>query len=299
MKPLDPSTVIAFLAAHLGGQIEGAEELTGGDWSRAFGFRHEGRDLVVRFGDFPDDFEKDRVAARLLSGRLPVPKVLELGTAFDAHFCISERAFGTMLDQLDAPSMHRVIPAVLDLLDGLRETDVAPWTEKFGASNSTWAEQLLSVDGENDRVFGWHDNLKRSLSGIEPFEKGLRYLHQHIHICPERSNLLHTDLLHMNVLVADDRIVAVIDWGCASLGDFLYELAMFTFYSHRFPAMDRIDWLSRARAHFESIGLIVPNLLERLRLYEIHIGLTNLAYNAFREDWDEVAAHSELILNRL
>lgn len=54
MTPPEPTTVGpdeagAFLAEHLGHTVI-VELLGAGMWSRAFAFRHDGRDLVARFG---------------------------------------------------------------------------------------------------------------------------------------------------------------------------------------------------------------------------------------------------------
>ena len=88
-QPLNPEAVNAFLTEHLGG-IGELTELRGGEWSQAFAFRRGGRDLVARFGDHVDDFEKDRAAFAFSCAGLPVPEVLEIGIGPGFHFCISE-----------------------------------------------------------------------------------------------------------------------------------------------------------------------------------------------------------------
>jgi thiamine kinase-like enzyme len=40
-----------------------------------------------------------------------------------------------------------------------------------------------------------------------------------------QGHLVHSDLLHYNVLVAADRVTAVLDWGSSLYGDFLFDLA--------------------------------------------------------------------------
>ena len=87
------------------------------------------------------------------------------------------------------------------------------------------------------------------------------------------------------MLVADDRISAVIDWGCAMYGDFLYDLAWFEFWSPWYPAWRGIDFRREAARHYESIGLAVPRFEQRLTACQIHIGLAAQAYNAFKERW--------------
>ena len=55
----------------------------------------------------------------------------------------------------------------------------------------------------------------------------------------QERHLIHSDLLNYNVLVADGRISAVIDWGCAMYGDFLYDLAWFEFWAPWYAGLAR------------------------------------------------------------
>ena len=73
-------------------------------------------------------------------------------------------------------------------------------------------------------------------------------------------------------------------------GDFLYDIAWLVFWSPWYPAWQGIDFWEEAVRHFEAIGLDVPHVEERLRCYQIHIGLDSLKYNAFMERWDNLEA---------
>ena len=106
--------------------------------------------------------------------------------------------------------------------------------------------------------------------------------------CPEERALFHDDLINRNVLVDGDRISAVLDWGTSKYGDFLYDIANFVFYRPWFPAWRNIDFAAEARAHYDAIGLAVPNFAERLTCYCLRIALEGVAYSAFRNRWDEV-----------
>ena len=59
--------------------------------------------------------------------------------------------------------------------------------------------------------------------------------------------------------------------------------------------MKGIDFRKEALRHYAKIGLKVSDFEERIRCYEIHIGLDSLVYGSFRENWDfveEVAKHT-------
>jgi hygromycin-B 4-O-kinase len=213
----------------------------------------------------------------------------------DGYFCLSERAYGAMLESQETPEMLGLVPAVFRMLDALRETDIrnstgfGGWHADGNAPYASWQEYLLSVDEETERVHGWHENMAQSPISTAPYDTALAYLKSHIHHCPDARHLLHTDLLHFNVLVGDTNINAIVDWGNARYGDFLYELAAFTFYAPWYPTMQGIDWRERAREHYQTIGYNIPHFDERLHCCEVHIGLDGMAYNAFTQRWDHFA----------
>jgi hygromycin-B 4-O-kinase len=105
---------------------------------------------------------------------------------------------------------------------------------------------------------------------------------------PNDRYLVHADLLNNNLFAHEDRISGVIDWGNAHFGDFLYDLAVLAFWAPWYPAMNGIDWQSEGARHYEAIGLDVPQNNERLRAYQLRIGLDHIAYNAFKERWREL-----------
>src|ERR1700722_15996092 len=96
-------------------------ELGGGDWSRAFSFQLDGRDLVARFGPYGEDFAKDQQAMAFAGPDLPVPEVLEAGRALGGAYAISQRCHGAFLETLDEAGWRRLLPALLRGLDTLRQ----------------------------------------------------------------------------------------------------------------------------------------------------------------------------------
>jgi hypothetical protein len=67
-------------------------------------------------------------------------------------------------------------------------------------------------------------------------------------------------------------------------GDFLYEVAWFTFWAPWHAGLAAIDFRSAILRHYQAAGLDVPRFDERLRCYELHVGLTHLAYCTFTGD---------------
>lgn len=145
----------AFLVERFGFGVDGVELIGEGAWSRCFGFSHNGSELVARFGRHADDFGRDRLAARFAARNLPIPQVIEIGQAFGAWYCISTRARGTPLEQLDAAGWQATMPAVLSTLDALRSSDISSttgygdWNQVGNAPHSTWADFLAAVDQDS------------------------------------------------------------------------------------------------------------------------------------------------------
>ncbi|MDA0366201.1 MAG: aminoglycoside phosphotransferase family protein [Chloroflexi bacterium] len=256
---------------------------------------------MVRLSLTDEDFAKDRVASGFATRDLPVPRLLELGQALDRYFAISERAPGRPLDELSAAEMRAVLPSLLGALDVIRETDLTGtagwgrWSRSGDAPSASWSSFLLDVangPGPTSRIQGWRERLDASPTGSGPFDRAFNHLRELCALLPEVRCLVHADLLNRNVLVSGSAVSAVLDWGNAMYGDFLYDVAWLHFWSPWFPQWAGIDFVATARRHFAAVGVDVPDFEVRLRACLVHIGLDGQAYSAFKGRGDEVEATS-------
>jgi hygromycin-B 4-O-kinase len=296
MEKIHPSIteIGIFLEEHALG-FSDLQSIGLGEWSLAYQYRHKEKQYVIRLSTFDEDFRKDMFAYRFSTENLPIPKIIQFGRAFDGFYAISEKALGVAIDLLDEEEMKKVVPSVVNILDGLRLADVSD-TSGFGAWGadgngrySSWKEFLLTIkqDDPQHRIFGWRDKLKTTF-GVARFDALYGQLATMVVEVPEKRYLIHADLLHYNLLVDQNQVSAVIDWGCAQYGDFLYDLAWFTFWSSWHPAMEKIDFKKVVYQHYKDIGLEVLGLETRLKAYELHIGLDAIAYSSFIENWEQV-----------
>ena len=289
-EPLALATVRSFLERRFPA-VDDLSRFQRGEWSSAFGFRAARRELVVRFGRYGDDYAKDRRAAGWAGPDLPIPRVLELGEAFEGFYAVSERVRGLDLDALDAAGYARILPALFRALDALRRVELPGsgfgiWRpDDASAPYRTWQEFLLSVAHRDDaRIHGWRAVLASVPGAQASFDAAYARLEELVAVCPDRRGLVHGDLLAGNVLVDGERLTGVLDWANSLAGDPLYDVAWLTFWAPWHPGLDPTRVRALARELFGG-----PGFEERLQCYEVHIGLDAQQYNAFTRRWSELA----------
>ena len=285
-----------FLVAHVGPSVAAVELVGEGAWSRCFGYRHRGDDLVIRFGQTLEFFEKDRRATAFAGPGLPVPTVHEIGPAFDGHFAISARVRGEPLENLPAAQWPAMVPNLLTVLDALRTADVSDtsgwgsWDATGQGTQPSWRDFLLHVgdDLPGERTYGWREKLAASPVQDDVFPEGFALVAALAEAAPPERYLVHADLVNRNVLVDDGRITGVFDWGCGLYGDFLYELAWLKFWSPWYPGLASRDIVEDVRRHLTERGVAVPDFDARLRGCLLHVGLNHHAWCVTVEDFDSL-----------
>jgi fructosamine-3-kinase len=303
-----------FLAGQYGdGAVEEPRPLGGGFWSSAYAFDHAGRELVVRFGANQDWFEAERAAMAFASSELPVPEVVEIGDAFAGAYVISLRHHGINLEDVRPDQSDAAGPLVGSLLAALFTVGKSPdlavgWHWRPRRSDLTWRGWLWErlVDDPSQEVHGWRAAIAAQRHIDDVYRAAEARLGHLIDACPERRDLVHGDLLHANVLVAEDasRPTAVFSWKCSLRGDFLFDTAWCTFcsaiWSPGIAATDPWD-LVRREPSIRGDAEAWVDASERHHCYELHIGLTALAWNVWVGDPEaqsQIATQLAVVLER-
>lgn len=288
-RALTIEEVQAFLEARYG-PVEGLEQLGGGFWSAAYGFRTADRELVVRFGSDRAWFEADQAAMAFCSPDLPVPEVLEVGDAADGAFAISVRHHGIYLETIEPEQSSAGGPMLAGLLEALyrvpKSADIAVgWHWQSPPLDLTWKDWLRDalVDDPERQVHGWRTKLAADPGLDRLFRACEARITKLVDACPERRDLVHGDLLHANVLVTEDArsITAVFSWKCSVRGDYLYDVAWCSFWGGLHPGIAAADpWqqvLSSEVIRAEPEALV--DARDRHHCYELQIGTIHLAWN--------------------
>ncbi|MDO8451887.1 MAG: phosphotransferase [bacterium] len=292
-----------FLRNHTSKQTNEISAVGYGEWSQAFFYKEEKVQKIIRFSDTDEDFLRDQFAHTYSSQRLPIPEIEEIGNVFDGFFAISKHVEGEMIDTLESEPMRMLVPKLLNLFEAMRSTDTSkskgfgPWDTNGNGLKNSWKEYISEpgIDVPTMRIHGWKEKLVRRTHEHDIFNQAYKQLVSMIAFCPEERHIIHSDLLHFNVLVKDREIAAVLDWGCAKYGDFLYDVAWFIFWQFYYPSMKGIDFKEETRHHFSNHGADVSHYEERLKCYQLHIGIEALMYCSFKENWQ----NAEMVAQRL
>ncbi len=292
----DITEVQTFLADHLGIASSELELVGQGAWSKCFGFLQGDKHLVIRFGHYVDDFYKDELAFQYVQEALPIPQVLEIGQIEGGYYAISTRAYGVPLESLGSKDWLATTASLAAALEAMRTAEIATkagyggWGIQEQGEFECWSDYLLAVatDSPSQRTYGWKAKLA-NYPEEAIFDWGYELLKQVADDSAPRS-LLHSDLINRNVLVKDQQLSGVFDWGCSLYGDHLYDLAWLEFWSPWYPEMNLAPLKEVLRRLWFENGYAPKNLEARLLASYLHIGLSHIAYNVYRDGASDLSS---------
>lgn len=297
LPDISETQVLHLLRDTLGLDVGSITVLRPGAWSRAFAFAQENDEFVIRFSHHGEDLDRDEYATRFATDSCPIPRVTHRGTKESIHYAISERVSGGFIDDLSSEDLRRTLPSLLAALDALRTADVSAssgyggWDAHGNGTDTSWPVFLRTTLNDSPEYRGgpWRPKLESSPGGSNAFDRDLLVFERLVRNMPNVRNVLHSDLINYNAFVEDFHISGIIDWGCAMYGDFVYELAWFSFWSPWYPQWKGADIALEGYSYFQERGADMSAFKERLICYELYIGLSHQAYNASIGRWDDLA----------
>ena len=280
--PPDADSVASFLSGRYP-RVSSLVLLQSGGWSSAYAFESDEADLVVRFGRYAEDFEKERVAATWAVQGLPIPEVLELGDAFDGSFIVSRRHYGQKLADLTADRVPAVMENLVSILAKVSTIELPGsgcgiWlAPECHAPGSNWVTSLLmDRDRGESRLVDWRAKLAAVPGAMSAFERGFDALPSLLTGVRDVRKVVHGDILLNHLIADDDSITAVFDWGNSVAGDPLYDIAWMVFCIPWFPSVNREHVLALSRTYLPSRWNE-----DALFAYELHTAVSAMQYMAF------------------
>jgi len=302
IKPELTTTVELILNQNYKGDepIKTLIPLKGGEWSAAYKFDFNGQSFIIRLSHTDENFCRDKVAAAWSSPDLPIPQILKLEQYKEQYYAISSFFPGEAFEEISIADLEKTIPSFLSMMRALQTTQLGS-VKGFGSLTSdgngrfnSWAEALLAVgdDSPGSLVYGWKKALSEFPDAQYKFEQFYEQLGKLVVFCPEEKGVVHSDLIHQNLLVHNHKISALIDWGCAKIGDPVHDLALIAYFEPWFPAFTAVNLVRRMQeAYLELSPKNHKNFDKRMMAYQIHWALDNMAYCAYRGRRKEIYEH--------
>jgi aminoglycoside phosphotransferase (APT) family kinase protein len=234
----DAARVDAFLKQHIAG-LEGTPAVTqfpGGASNLTYLLRYANRELVLRrpprgakAKSAHDMLREARVMSALKRSYPYVPAILarcDDAEVIGQDFYVMERFDGTILRRdlppalgLDRDGVHRLCTGFIDRLIELHNVDTTqPDLSALGKGEGYIARQ----------VSGWSERWRQAATdGSDPCDDVLAWLDAHQPAHDNASCVIHNDYRFDNVVLAADdplRIIGVLDWEMATIGDPLMDL---------------------------------------------------------------------------
>ena len=274
--------------------------LRGGEWSAAYRFNADGRDLVIRLSHTPENFHRDRIAARWSSPDLPIPQIIRIDRYLDQYYAISPFFHGEPFENMPAAELEQTIPDFLSMMTALQSVSldatkgygtITP--EGHGAFHS-WSEALTDVinDRPDSLTHGWKKALVKIPTAQCKVDRFYKQLTELVRFCPDQKRPIHSDLLYQNLLVHNRKVSALLDWGCAMIGDPAYDIAIFEFFEPWYPAFTEVNLIQRMRQSYLTKSPDNSRYFEqRMAAYQIHLTLGNIAYCIYSDGKHDYTEH--------
>lgn len=302
--------VARWLAGRHAAPVLDLTPLSGGFWSSAFAYRVAGEAFVLRLSDMPEGFEIDAAAMRFASSNLPIPVIVDRGSALGRYFAISRRHYGRFIETVPEREATAIAGGLQMLLAALRAVPARPnegvqWYKPASAAGMAWRDWLRAglVDNPEAHVNGWRSKLEDTPRVNTVFRACESRIETLLPACPERRDLIHGDLLHQNVLVSEDasQVTAIFSWKCSVRGDFLFDVAWCTFWGPWYPGIAAAKVWENTLAADDLDEADLVDAAVRHHCYELQIAASHFGWHLWLGDDNGLAAvadAAERILKR-
>ena len=256
---------------HLGVDASGVEARVQGQ------YESDDVGLIIRFNKEDIGFQKDKYASELFGDTLPIPKVIEIGTYNDLHFCITEKALGeTARDQYYRNDFSS-LPLLFDAVEKIAKNTIPGTGYGYidlngNAPYSSHLEYTNAVYNSAD-IFNWNHIFDIPFVDrhfTDYVADKMKYFSQY---ATQKRELLHGDFGADNVFIKDGSVIGIIDWEKMRTGDHFLDIGRVLLF-----CPDRHITASSAIDFYKNSG--IEHWKERIAMGIYHVVLTNYAYAA-------------------
>ncbi|SEO06509.1 phosphotransferase family protein [Paenibacillus sp. OV219] len=290
-KPIIQTTEIEqILTMQLGTSlITELMPMTGGNLSRVFSFRFDGREGVIKFSDLAGAYDTERFVSGLLTGHgVPFPRCLGQGQVNELSFSILERVPGSMLIDCTDEQKKAQLPELIRILAQMNEVQVDKtrgygWIKPDGnGASPTWMahiESFFAEDQTGNFWEGWYDLFKTTFLEKSVFDECYARLLHYAPFNEPHRHFVHGDFQPWNIMSSGDRITGVIDGNCV-YGDYLLDLETLS------GTLGELDVVAAYQQHVQEKGFEIPNFEERMLGASYFKGLDAMRFYT-KMGWEE------------
>lgn len=226
-------------------------------------------------------FEAEEKAIKLvLTAGVPAPKVLLIEQTSSKPeklaFCIEEKIEGeslkTLMGSLNKNNLKPIISEAGEILSKINSITVDGFGNLAGAFYKTWEDYIFELEERKDRIIQAGKTIDIKITLID---KAFRLLRENKKIFQlKEAKLLHGDFSPKHLLVKNNHIIGIIDFGGAKGGDPVQDFAWLDFF---YCKSFLIDWLKEG---YNNKALFDDDFNLKMKLYRLHMELDFLDYYA-------------------
>jgi len=250
------------------------KNIKGGEMSAIYFFTENDVNYVLRLRKNDQNFKKEQlIYESLKNSDIPVAEILKVGQ-FDSnyYYCLSRKVIGQTHDKL---SITKKIHCVESFISTLKKIHL--FSHNFinqGTIDKNGVGKYINWNKKFIKEFAKFYNYKtRNIWDYKIAEKLLVKIDRLIKYCPTSiNNLYHGDYGNDNVLINNNKVTAVLDWGDTfGVGDYIMDIAWLDFWSKEISYKDYyIKQMDKS--------LNIEYFEERYLFYQLYIALTTLEF---------------------
>jgi aminoglycoside phosphotransferase (APT) family kinase protein len=272
-----PDEVIGGLVLRASGSgIAARSQIIGGEGNEVWSITSKAGDkLIIRISHWTTFAAEQWATEQARGAGVPAPEILLVDnniTVGDRHLAvwIHRRIEGQALDTLqDQQTLRRLTADAGELLARIHSVQTVGYGPLDGQGRGLlggFSDVLLWDDRAGDAA------LVHGVSRAE-IDRAASYIESYQHLWATPARLLHGDWLAEHVIVRDDRVAGIIDFGNTRSGDAAYDLAYWQFFwdTEQYPLASLLDGYRR-------VGDAGLSLDVRLNLCRLGLSMRALGY---------------------